>query len=263
MKFPFFFKKEDRYVIVISWGGMRWFYWWWVFKAIDELGLRSKVDAIYWVSAWWLLASYWAAWYKADEILDLFLNSEFLDLSKDLNLFPKVSILSNKMLKKQIERDLPETFEGLKIPTYIWCTNTNEWQNVILSSWDLTSALMWTIAIPWIFPAVERDGMSLIDGGVTNNFPLAIAKGKFPRHKIIGISLNKYQKNQKIKNIFDNLLVSFEIMLRKDIEPQWALADIFFHKNLETPVLEFNKSKLKKLYKMWYEDWLEKFKDLI
>ncbi|MBR6907592.1 hypothetical protein IKN40_03695 [bacterium] len=62
--------------------------------------------------------------------------------------------------------------------------------------------------------------MSLIDGGVTNNFPLAIAKGKFPRHKIIGISLNKYQKNQKIKNIFDNLLVSFEIMLRKDIEPQ-------------------------------------------
>jgi hypothetical protein len=42
-----------------------------------------------------------------------------LDLSKDLNLFPKVSILSNKMLKKQIERDLPETFEELKIPTYI------------------------------------------------------------------------------------------------------------------------------------------------
>jgi predicted acylesterase/phospholipase RssA len=62
--------------------------------------------------------------------------------------------------------------------------------------------------------------MSLIDGGVTNNCPLAIATGKFPRHKIIGISLNKYQKNQKIKNIFDNLLVSFEIMLRKDIEPQ-------------------------------------------
>jgi len=263
MKFPFFLRKKDRYVLVISWGGMRGFYGWWVFKAIDEIWIRDRVDAIYWVSAWGLLASYWAAWYKADEILDLFLNSEFLDLSKDLNLFPKVSILSNKMLKKQIERDLPETFEGLKIPTYIWCTNTNEWQNVILSSWDLTSALMWTIAIPWIFPAVERDGMSLIDGGVTNNFPLAIAKGKFPRHKIIGISLNKYQKNQKIKNIFDNLLVSFEIMLRKDIEPQWALADIFFHKNLETPVLEFNKSKLKKLYKMWYEDWLEKFKDLI
>jgi hypothetical protein len=59
------------------------------------------------------------------------------------------------------------------------------------------------------------------------------------------------------------LLVSFEIMLRKDIEPQWALADIFFHKNLETPVLEFNKTKLKKLYNMGYEDWLERLKDLI
>jgi predicted acylesterase/phospholipase RssA len=263
MKFPFFSKKKDRYVLVISWGWMRGFYGWGVFKAIDELWLRDRVDAIYWVSAWGLLASYWAAWYNADKIVELFLNSEFLDLSKDLNLLPKSSMLSNKMLKKQIERDLPETFEELKIPTYIWCTDTNEWQNVILSSWDLSSALMWTIAIPWIFPAIEREGMCLIDGWVTNNFPLAIAKNKFPHHKIIWISLNKYQKNQKIKNLFDNLLVSFEIMLRKDIEPQWALADVFFHKSLEIPVLEFNKTKLKKLYNLWYEDWLEKLKEIV
>ena len=178
MRFPFFSKKKDRYVLVISWGWMRGFYGWGVFKAIDELWLRDRVDAIYWVSAWGLLASYWAAWYNADKIVELFLNSEFLDLSKDLNLLPKASMLSNKMLKKQIERDLPETFEELKIPTYIWCTDTNEWQNVILSSWDLSSALMWTIAIPWIFPAIEREWMCLIDGWVTNNFPLAIAKEK-------------------------------------------------------------------------------------
>lgn len=263
MRFPFFSKKKNRYVLVISWGWMRWFYWGWVFKAIDELWLRDRVDAIFWVSAWALLASYWAAWYEANKIVELFLDSEFMSLSKDINLLPKTSILSNKMLKKQIERDLPETFEELKIPTFVGCTNTNEWQNVILSSWDLTSALMWTIAIPWIFPAVERDNMMLIDGGVTNNFPLAIAKERFPHHKIIWISLNKYQKNQKIRNLFDNLLVSFEIMLRKDIEPQWALADVFFHKKLETPVLEFNKTKLRKLYNMWYEDWIEKLKDLV
>jgi hypothetical protein len=59
------------------------------------------------------------------------------------------------------------------------------------------------------------------------------------------------------------LLVSFEIMLRKDIEPQWALADVFFHKNLEIPVLEFNKKKLEKLYNMGYEDWIEKLKELV
>jgi hypothetical protein len=49
-----------------------------------------------------------------------------MNLSKDINLIPKESILTNKMLKKQITRDLPETFEELKIPTYIGCTNTNE-----------------------------------------------------------------------------------------------------------------------------------------
>jgi len=27
--------------------------------------------------------------------------------------------------------------------------------------------------------------------------------------------------------------------------------------------LEFNKTKLKKLYNLWYEDWLEKLKDIV
>jgi hypothetical protein len=52
MKFPFFLRKKDRYVLVISWGGMRGFYGWWVFKAIAEIWIRDRVDAIYWVSAW-------------------------------------------------------------------------------------------------------------------------------------------------------------------------------------------------------------------
>jgi len=53
-----------------------------------------------------------------------------------------------------------------------------------------------------------------MDGGATNNFPVDLAKQRYPKNKIIGIALNKFQENQKIKSIFDNLSVSFEILLR-------------------------------------------------
>ncbi len=49
-------------------------------------------------------------------------------------------------------------------------------------------------------------------------------------------------------------MISFEMMLRKDIEAKGTLADIFFCRSLETPVLEFNTKKLKKLFLLGYED---------
>jgi len=254
-------KKEDHYVVVISWGGMRGFYWWWVLKAMEKLWLKNKVDALYWVSAWWLLCAYWSAWYDAEHILEIFLNSDFLDIYKDINFMSKDSILKNTPLKKQIDRDLPKYFEKLNIPTYIWCTDTQVWQSTILSSWELCSALLGTIAIPGIFPAVKRGDEVLVDGGVTDNFPISTAKQEFPNHKIIGISLNKYRDHPKIKNILDNLMVSFEIMLRKDIEPQRSLADYFFCRSLNTPVLEFRKAKLKEIFQLWFEDWIEELTD--
>jgi len=263
MKRSIFSKNEDRYILVVSWGGMRGFYWLWITKALEELWLREKIDAIYGVSAWWLLASYRAAGYNSEDILDIFFRSDFFDIKKDINLIPKNSILKVKEIEKQVKRDLPKSFEELKTPIYIGCTDTQKWQFTVLSTWNLASALMWTIAIPWVFPAVERGDEVLIDGGVTNNFPIKIAKKNFPDHKIIGISLNKYRKKPKIRNILDNLIVSFEIMLRKDIEPQWALADIFFCRELDTPVLEFNTSKLRKIYDLGYQDGLEQFKDII
>ncbi len=55
-------------------------------------------------------------------------------------------------------------------------------------------------------------------------------------------------------------MISFEMMLRKDIEAKGALADIFFCRSLETAVLEFNTTKLKKLFQLGYEDGLEKMR---
>ena len=264
LKFPFLsaLVPKERYVLVISGGGMRGFYGLGIVKALEELGFKDRIDALYGVSAWGLLVSYRAAGYSADKILSLFLKSEFLSLTKNLNFLPKVSLLKNTLLKKQMEKELPKSFEELKIPTFIGCTEIKKGESLILSEGDLVSALLGTIALPWIFPPVEREGQLLMDGGVTNNFLVEPAKKAYPRHKIIGISLNKYRTNPKVKNLLDSLMVSFEIMLKKDIPEQGSLSDIFFCRDLDTQVLEFTTTKLKKIFKLGYEDGLEKLRAL-
>jgi NTE family protein len=70
------------------------------------------------------------------------------------------------------------------------------------------------MAIPGIFDPVEYQEMVLIDGGMINNFPVDLAKKKYPKAEIIGVALNKFQENQSMKNIFENLNIAFEILLR-------------------------------------------------
>ncbi len=259
-RFPFLKKKKaDHFVLVISGGGMRGFYGLGILKALEEKGLKNRIKAIYGVSAGGLLASYRAAGYQAEEILESFLHSPFLQLSKNLNLIPKSSLLKTTLLKKQLLKELPKTFEELKIPVYIGCSEVKKGEYLILSSGDLVSALLGTIAIPGIFPTMEREGQVLMDGGVTNNFPVEIAKEQFPKAKIIGISLNKYRTNPKIKNLIDNVMIAFEIMLRTTIKEKWELCDLFFCRSLDTPILEFDKKKLKKLFELGYEDGKEEF----
>lgn len=143
-RFPFFIKnqkslslwkkkQDDRYILVISGGGMRGFYGLGILKALEEKGYKERIDALYGVSAGGLLVSYWAAGYSADKILKLFLHSEFLKLSKNLNLIPKHSLLKTTYLKKQLEKELPSTFEELNIPTFIGCTEVKKGESLIIS----------------------------------------------------------------------------------------------------------------------------------
>ena len=79
---------------------------------------------------------------------------------------------------------------------------------------DLTPILLGSVSMPGIFPVRKYQNHLLMDGGATNNFPVEFAKKSYPDNEIIGIALNKFQENQVIETIFDNLSVSFEILLR-------------------------------------------------
>lgn len=251
---------KKKYTLVISWWGTRCFYALGILKWLEELGYKKKIQAIYGVSAWALIGSYRSAGFSAQEIYDILLDNRSFGFSS-INILSKESLLRPNYFEKQFTKDLPKHMTDLKIPTYIWTTDTNTGTFQLFATGDLIPILLGSIAIPGIFPVVPYQQYLLMDGGATNNFPVEQAKKKYPNNKIIGIALNKFKENQKIKTIFNNLSVSFEIILRHHtIENMWDV-DHLFYKSIPLGILDINKKNMHKAYLEGYKDCIEHFKN--
>lgn len=67
-------------------------------------------------------------------------------------------------------------FDTLPIRFRAVATDLLTGQPVVLGSGDLAVAMRASMSIPGFFPPVKRDGMVLVDGGVTNNLPIDVAR---------------------------------------------------------------------------------------
>lgn len=90
----------------------------------------------------------------------------------------KPSATNNDGLRSFIERAITaRTFEELALPHTAMATDFNSGRAVALDQDDLISALLASAAIPLVFPAVERKGRTLVDGGLVANVPISVAAG--------------------------------------------------------------------------------------
>lgn len=251
--------KNQRYTLVISGWGTRGFYAVGILQALEELGLKEKIDAIYGVSVGAIIASFWSAGYSAEEIFDFWYNFTIFSW-KTIGISGKKSILSSDTMLDLFKKQLPKTFEELTKKIYIWAVDSKKSKFVLLSNWLLYPPLLWSMAIPWIFPPIDHNDMCLIDWGVLNNFPVEIAQKKYPNHKIIWIFLNQYSINQKLWNILDVLSVTFEILTRWPSLSKLDIPDHLFHRELTLKTLDINKKEMKKAYELWYKDAIKNLK---
>jgi len=251
-------KESKKYTVVISWWWTRWFYALWVLKWIEELKMEQNIKALYGVSAWSLVGSFWAAWMKADRVFDKFIDFKLVGLNR-VNFLLGEGILKWNYLREFIQKDLPKTFEELKIPFFVGATDLKKANFILFSKWELVPAVVGSTSIPGVFPPVEFGDYILADGWVMNNFPVAKAKEQFPENEIIWINLNKFQENQNIKNVLDVLNVSFEIMLRAGIDAGLNLVDHLFYRSLGISVLSSDKKGMKKIYELGRRDCVNYF----
>lgn len=86
------------------------------------------------------------------------------------------SLCSEQNLRRLIAAHLAyDNLEDATIPVHVVSTNLLSGEEVLLSTGDAASAVLASAAIPGVFPAVQREGLTLVDGGVANNAALSQA----------------------------------------------------------------------------------------
>lgn len=68
------------------------------------------------------------------------------------------------------------SFDDLSIPFKAVATDLETGRAVVLDEGNLAGAMVASMAVPALFPPVERGGKLLVDGGVANNVPVNIAR---------------------------------------------------------------------------------------
>ena len=82
-------------------------------------------------------------------------------------------------LRGLVERSVAaHRFEDLAVPFVAVTTDLDTGETVPLETGRLVDALMASAAIPGVFPWVDRDGRRLVDGGVTANVALDVARSR-------------------------------------------------------------------------------------
>lgn len=86
------------------------------------------------------------------------------------------SAFSSDGLRALLERHLPYgALEDTPTPVHVVATDIHNGQEVLLSTGDAVSAVLASTAVPGLHPAVEREGMTLVDGGLANNAAISQA----------------------------------------------------------------------------------------
>lgn len=251
-----FWKKH--YTLVISWGWVRGFYALGILKALEECGVKKHISALYGVSVGAILGAYRSAGYSADWIFERFSDISLFWI-RTINIFSQKSLLKSDFLSDMFLEDLPKDFKKLSIPLSIWVTDTKKGKYLLYKTGNLITPLLWSMAIPGVFPPIPFKWSVLMDGGLINNFPVDLAKKDHPSNRIIWIFLNKFTENQKPDTLLKSLSISYEILMRSRYIDNFDLVDSLFYRDLHIPILSNNKKHMKSIFDMWYEDGMKKF----
>jgi NTE family protein len=113
-------------------------------------------------------------------------------------------------------------FNQLPTPFHAVATDLETGDTVVMASGDLTSAMRASMSAPGIFAPVERQGRVLVDGGITDNLPVDVARTMGVDVLIVvdvGAPLLPRQKLTEVPVISNQMLA---ILIRRNVEQQIA-----------------------------------------
>lgn len=118
-------------------------------------------------------------------------------------------VYSNEGLGRIIDDGLAaRDFEDLAIPAHVVATDLKTGEEAWFESGPIKPALLASAAMPGVFPPVEIDGVTYIDGGVANNVPVSRAIEAGAR-KVYVINVNAAGQGRVLNRPHDFMMHGF------------------------------------------------------
>ncbi len=198
---------RPRIGLVLSGGGARGAAHVGVLKVLDEL--RVPVDAIAGTSMGAVVGGLYASGLTGKEVESVMSSLDWQDAFRDRPprtdltfrrkqedqnflvkfplglrsgkfLLPKGLIQGQKLNQALRRLTLPVSgvhdFDDLPVPFRAVATDLESGEAVVMGSGDLTTAMRASLSAPGVFAPVERDGRLLVDGGLSENLPVDVAR---------------------------------------------------------------------------------------
>ena len=113
-------------------------------------------------------------------------------------------------------------FDDLRIPFRAVATDLETGASVVMDSGDLTTALRASMSAPGLFAPVERDGRLLVDGGLTENLPIDVARAMGVDVLIVVDAGFPLQPRDRLNSLASVSNQALAILVRRDVERQLA-----------------------------------------
>ena len=252
--------KNNKMALVCSGGGALGMAHLGVLYELEKDG--REYDFYSGVSVGAIICSMKAVGMTTQEIYDFVMKEDLFELSLDFSrstgaLFEGeklVEIISKVLGKKK--------FEDLDVPLFIGATDFTTGERVILNKGKIVDAVRASCGVPAVFRPFWHKGEKkwLVDGGLTQNFPLDIAIEKYKGKKITGIDLNgslhanvNFAEEARLgskKDLPETIERMIKIMFRaqQEVIPGDSRIERFVPELSDFSSIDIRKSTLKKIY---------------
>lgn len=161
-----------------------------------------------------------------------------------LSVFAGMGLAKGEKLEEFIKSKVPTTnIENMKIPFAAVATDLNLGTRVVLERGSVVKAVRASSSIPGVFEPVLHQGHLLVDGGVTDNIPIDVAREK-GADLVIAVDISENVENHNITNVVDVILQSVNIMFNENVLARKKDADVLITPAVgSVAMLDFSQKK--------------------
>jgi len=206
--------KTPKVALVLGGGGARGFSHIGVFKVLQEENI--PVDLVVGTSVGSIIGAFYCAGVPVNKLEDSAKDVNWKSVSNFgvhsiVSLMLNENLLSNEQLEEFIKKNIGDVrFDQLKVPLVCVATDLNTGERILLREGSVSSAVRASATIPGFFKPVEYRQRYLVDGGLSENIPVNVAK-LFDPDVTIAVAVSADITKHTTENVLSTLMQAIYI----------------------------------------------------